>query len=161
MWSESIIQKHYPGFVIYYEWWSIRVSVASAQIFLGAQVALEVLAQQCMSLVMPWSGSEPRVDPEPVWTGPRFGSKFREMAELNLRSGSVFAMLRMQPNLSELGSDRTFLGIVTCDQSSISITSKIIVSTFSHLIAQWTHWVQTNLASCFRRMSLKTSRWPE
>ena len=44
-----------------------------------------------------------------VWTGPRFRSRFEEMAELDLRSSSVFTISRTGPNLSEPGLDWTFL----------------------------------------------------
>ena len=58
-----------------------------------------------MGLVMPWFSSELWFEPEPVRTGPRFRSRFREIAEPDLKSGSVFRILRMGPNLSEPGLD--------------------------------------------------------
>ena len=61
-------------------------------------------------LVMPMFGSEPRFEPEPTRTGPRFGSEFKEIAEPNPRSGSRFREWAMGLNLSEPGSNRTFLG---------------------------------------------------
>ena len=41
-------------------------------------------------IVMPWSGSEPRFEPEPLEPDLRFGSKFREFVEPNLGFGSRF-----------------------------------------------------------------------
>jgi len=41
-------------------------------------------------VVMPWSRSEPRFEPEPLEPDLRFGSKFREFVEPNLRFGSRF-----------------------------------------------------------------------
>ena len=55
-------------------------------------------------------GSEPRFEPEPTWTGPRFGPRFNEIIEPNPRSGSRFREQTMGMNLSEPGSNRTFLG---------------------------------------------------
>jgi len=55
-------------------------------------------------------GSELQFEPEPPRTGPRFGSKFEEIAEPNPRSGSAFREWTMGLNLSEPGSDRTFFG---------------------------------------------------
>jgi len=61
-------------------------------------------------LVMPMFSSEPWFEPEPTRTGPRFGPRFKEFIEPNLRSGSRFREWMMGLNPSEPGSNWTFLG---------------------------------------------------
>jgi hypothetical protein len=65
------------------------------------------LPSSTASVVMPWFGSEPRFDPEPAWTRPRFGPRFKEFPEPNLRSGSRFRGWTMGLNLSKPSSTQT------------------------------------------------------
>ncbi len=87
-WVRSVRSDKYPEAKLINEW--------------GPEV---FNSQTIYVLVMPQSGSELRVNPEPLWIRPRFRSEFREMAEPNLMSGSVFRVLRdgAEPDWTRFG----------------------------------------------------------
>ena len=51
-------------------------------------------------IVMPQFGSEPRFEPEPAEPNSKFSSKFRDLSEPNLKSGSRFSQYYGGSNLN-------------------------------------------------------------
>lgn len=73
----------------------------------GSTWCAELIGAPSWSLVMARFGSEPRFEPEPMRTEPKFGSRFGLQPEPNLRSSSRFGQIVICLNLVRTGSNRT------------------------------------------------------
>jgi hypothetical protein len=61
-------------------------------------------------IAMPQSGSEPKFEPELFRTGPKFGPKFKRLAEPNLKSSPGFET--DQKNMNPFEQVRTSVNLV-------------------------------------------------
>ena len=93
-------------------------------------------------IVMPRSGSEPWFDPEPVWTEPRFRSRPRKIAELNLRFSSGFRTWVIGSTLVQGVQKKHFCTgyyIVCVSRYSVYIKLLIILKVFEWLFECASH----------------------
>jgi hypothetical protein len=81
------------------EWWRVCGSQESKR------TVREHEMHEVRSLVMARFGSEPRFEPEPMRTEPKFSSRFGLQPEPNLRSSSRFRQIAICLNLVQTGSN--------------------------------------------------------